>query len=156
MSRTSLPSRQLSVWQPFQTSQAFPLRCGRELPATRADYTAGIENEFSGASEENLHLATMDDSTTLSMVLMTSEPTHRTSRTSSRPMLIGSDAASSCALGLEADDARKPAMTSGNNYVTPENWELKKATIQSLYLDKNMNLQDVISLMALQHDFRAT
>lgn len=37
-----------------------------------------------------------------------------------------------------------------------ENWESKKAVIKTMYMDQNMNLNEVVERMRTSHDFRAT
>ena len=37
-----------------------------------------------------------------------------------------------------------------------EDWELKKSIIENLYLKENLNLREVMEIMANVHDFRAT
>ncbi len=41
-------------------------------------------------------------------------------------------------------------------HLSPADWEANRVTIKTLYIDHNLNLQDVAEIMKSQHNFRAT
>ncbi len=46
--------------------------------------------------------------------------------------------------------------STAKSYTTAAGWESKKAVIKDLYMDQNLNLQDVMKIMEVRYNFNAT